>query len=346
MTSRARLLLGFAAAAVLAAIALPLWEVRLGAPQYPEGLGLQILSHTVRGIQPHDLQNINGLNHYIGMKVIEPDSIPELRYIPWILAAMAAALALVAWRGARRALAVWLVAFALLGAVGIWDFWRWEYDYGHNLDTESAAIVVPGMTYQPPLIGTKQLLNFTATAWPGTGTIVLGLAWLTGLAVLVASRRRERGGVTATRAAAALVMAGCAVGPPSIALDLDECHFCRMTISDARYAAAAITAAGRTVRFDSIECLVGWTLEESRPPHRAWVSDHGRPGVLVDVHAAAFRRGPAGSSPMGRGWQAVPASAATDGLRDWDGLLAAVAAEGALPPVPGLPPAAAGATRS
>lgn len=190
MTTRARLLLVAAAGAVLAAIALPLWEVRLIAPQYPEGLGLRILAHTVRGVRPGDLQSINGLNHYIGMKVIAPDSIPELRYMPWIMVGLAVALALIAWRGARRALVAWMAAFILLGGVGLWDFWRWEYDYGHNLDRERAIIVVPGMTYQPPLIGSKQLLNFTATAWPGAGAALLGFAFAAGAVVLLTDRRR------------------------------------------------------------------------------------------------------------------------------------------------------------
>lgn len=328
MTTRSRLLLAAAAAAVLGAIVLPLWEVRLGAPQYPEGLGLQILSHTVRGVQPHDLQNINGLNHYIGMKVIEPDSIPELRYMPWILAGMAAALGLIAWRGSRRALMAWVAAFMLLGAVGLYDFWRWEYDYGHNLDFESAAIVVPGMSYQPPLIGTKQLLNFTASAWPGTGAILLGAAWLAAVAVLVTGRRRRAAGQLA-RAATAMALAGCGTGVPAIALDLDSCEFCRMTISDARYAAAATTATGRTVRFDSIECLTGWVLEQEHPPRRAWVTDYDRPGVLIDAATAAFAQGPEGSSPMGQGWRATTAAAGES--IGWRALLATVEREGALP---------------
>src|SRR5690606_31572945 len=101
MTRTTRLLLGVAAVAVLLAIRLPLWEVRLGAPQYPEGLGLRILSHTVEGVAPNDLNSINVLNHYIGMKAIEPDAIPELRYMPWILAGLALSLALIALRGGR-----------------------------------------------------------------------------------------------------------------------------------------------------------------------------------------------------------------------------------------------------
>ena len=190
MTPRMRLLLGLTMVVGLAALVLPLWEVRLGAPQYPEGLGLRIFAHTVAGIKPQDLQNINGLNHYIGMQEIRPDAIPELKFMPWIIVGLLMAGAAVAWRGSRRALLIWLVVFALLGAVGLWDFWRWEYDYGHNLDMDKAIIIVPGMTYQPPLIGSKQLLNFTATAWPGFGALALGVPFLAGVVVLLRSRRR------------------------------------------------------------------------------------------------------------------------------------------------------------
>ncbi len=172
-----------------AALVLPLWEVRLKAPQYPEGIGLRILAHTVTGLKPNDLANINGLNHYIGMRPIEPDAIPELRAMPWIIGALLLSGIGLAARGARRGLRRWLVVFALLGVVGLYDFYRWEYDYGHNLDMEQAIIVVPGMTYQPPLIGSKQLLNFTAIAWPGVGALALGIAFMGVAAGLVATRR-------------------------------------------------------------------------------------------------------------------------------------------------------------
>jgi copper chaperone NosL len=77
-------------------------------------------------------------------------------------------------------------------AVGLADFWRWEYDYGHDLDFENAIIKVPGMTYQPPLIGSKQLLNFTATSWPATGAIAGGIAMALGVVALAASARGPR----------------------------------------------------------------------------------------------------------------------------------------------------------
>jgi copper chaperone NosL len=163
--------------------------VNLIAPQYPEGLGMVIDAHTVRGATEHDLGNINNLNHYIGMKAIEPSQIPELRVMPWLIVGLAAFAAGAALVGSPKFTVAWLASFAALGTVGLWDFWKWEYTYGHDLDMAHAIIKVPGMSYQPPLIGSKQLLNFTATSWPASGTFVLALAFLLGVSALVVARR-------------------------------------------------------------------------------------------------------------------------------------------------------------
>jgi hypothetical protein len=90
----------------------------------------------------------------------------------------------------RRWLAIgWLVSFGILGVVALWDFHHWEYEYGHDLDLAHAIIKVPGMTYQPPLIGSKQLLNFTASSWPTTGAILIGVAFVVGCISLFLTRR-------------------------------------------------------------------------------------------------------------------------------------------------------------
>jgi hypothetical protein len=195
MTSRAR---WFIAAAVLllgTAYVLPLWRVDLIAPQYPEGLGMLIRIDGVDGLKENDLNNINGLNHYIGMKRIEPDAIPELRWMPWILAGLAAGGIAVAALGRRLPLYLWGGAFGLLLMVGLWDYWRWGYDYGHNIDREHAIIKIPEMTYQPPLIGSRKLLNFTATSWPASGGMAMGLAAaLVALAALESARHGRRTG--------------------------------------------------------------------------------------------------------------------------------------------------------
>jgi len=140
------------------------------------------------------------------------------------------------------------------------------------------------------------------------------------------------------RLALVALLAACAPSVPAITLDLDACAFCRMIISDARHAAAAIDAGGRTVRFDSIECLAGWVAAEEAPPREVWVTDAAA-DTLIPVAAAAFRRDPAGS-PMGGGWVAERRDAAPAGAIGWDSLQVVVAAEGM--PAAGLP---AGTTR-
>lgn len=176
MTSRARWLIVVAAVLMASVYVLPLWRVRLIAPQYPEGLGMLIRVNGVDGIKPNDLNSINNLNHYIGMKEIVPESIPELTYMPWILGALIVSGLLVAALGKRLPLIVFGGALGLLLVAGLYDYWRWGYDYGHNLDMSVAIIKIPGMTYQPPLIGSKKLLNFYATSWPASGGIALTLA--------------------------------------------------------------------------------------------------------------------------------------------------------------------------
>jgi nitrous oxidase accessory protein len=193
MTRLARALVGLGALLLLGVYATPLWRVHLLAPQYPEGIGMSIGVHSVTGLKENDLANINGLNHYIGMKPIDPDAIPELRFMPWIVAALVASGLGVAALGRRRLVYAWLGAFVLVGAVGLADFWRWEYSYGHDLDLEHAIIIVPGMSYQPPLIGSRQLLNFTATSLPAAGTLFIALAFALGVASLFVGRGNEVG---------------------------------------------------------------------------------------------------------------------------------------------------------
>ena len=187
LSKSSRTLLAVAALLLGAAFLFPLWRIALQAPQYPEGLGLEIRVNTVTGVKPQDLQNINGLNHYIGMKAIEPDSIPELTLMPIALAALMASGLAVAAIGRRSLARVWVGLFLVGSLAGVADFWYWQYDYGHNLDTENAPIKVPGMTYQPPLFGTKKLLNFTATSWPGVG----GWAAFGALALAMAAVARD-----------------------------------------------------------------------------------------------------------------------------------------------------------
>jgi len=197
MINRSRVVVAVASLALLSLFFTPLWHIGLEAPQYPEGLGMHIWVNTVSGTSEHDLQSINELNHYVGMKPITAAAIPELHWMPWIVTALAALGLLTAAVGRRGPLLTWLGLAGAVALAGLWDFWRWEYDYGHNLNPQ-AAIKIPGMSYQPPLIGSKQMLNITSHSWPALGgwITILAVAAVVGVVVLETLRLR---GVLAER---------------------------------------------------------------------------------------------------------------------------------------------------
>jgi copper chaperone NosL len=159
-----RIMLIACAIAIIPSNFVSVWQIQLEAPQYPEGLKMEIWSHKIAG----DIDKINGLNHYIGMAQIKEASFPEFKIMPWLIWAMVV-LALLAGITGKRFM-LWIACAYLLfcGIWGIYDFWHWEYQYGHNLDPH-AAIKIPGMAYQPPLFGWKQLLNFLAGSFPDVG---------------------------------------------------------------------------------------------------------------------------------------------------------------------------------
>ena len=181
MNSKSKIILIIASLILILTFFFPLWSIDLEAPQYPEGIGLEIWINKITGQKPNDLNNINGLNHYIGMKTIVPDAIQELKIMPYIIIFMIALGLTAAFAGKRSLVYLWISLFVIAATVGLYDFYMWEYDYGHNLNPH-AAIKIPGMAYQPPLIGSKMLLNFNAISLPDISFYILvfavGLAFL------------------------------------------------------------------------------------------------------------------------------------------------------------------------
>ena len=327
LSPRSRALTALAAALLAATFFVPLWRIDLLAPQYPEGLGMLIRVNTITGIAPTDLGNINGLNHYIGMKAIVPDAIPVLRYMPWVLGALVVGGLAAAAVGRRRPLLAWIVAFAAAGAAGLAEFYRWSYDYGHNLAPD-AVIKVPGMSYQPPLIGTKQLLNFTASSWPDVGGWLAAAAFALAVVALLPWLRvgttTRRFPATSRMAAVVCLgllpsaVASCArsAGPVPIAYGAADCDVCRMQITDPRYGGEFVTPTGKARQFDSIECLAEYVASLSpAAPGTAYVSDYEQPGHLLPVAGAWFVRRDGRGSPMGGGLLAVGSRADTASLR-------------------------------
>lgn len=177
MKIESRIAMGLAALMLVALYYMPFWTISMSAPQYPEGIGMHIHIDNVTGHNRHDLQSINTLNHYIGMAEIHKEDFPEFEIIPWVIGFMIGFGILAAVLGNFKLVIAWFVLMIILGIIGLVDFYLWGYDYGHNLSPD-APIKVPGMSYQPPLIGCKQLLNIKACSWPYTGSIFIGFSML------------------------------------------------------------------------------------------------------------------------------------------------------------------------
>ena len=197
MKTQSKIVVIIASLILIVTFFFPIWYIDLEAPQYPEGIGLEIWLNKITGQNPHDLNNINGLNHYIGMKEIVPDAIPELKIMPFIIIFLIVFGLISGISGKRSLVYIWIVLFFMIAAVGLYDFYLWEYDYGHDLNPH-AAIKIPGMAYQPPLIGSKMLLNFNAISMPHIGSwILVGAVVLAVIAIIIDKKSNKKEEVNA-----------------------------------------------------------------------------------------------------------------------------------------------------
>ena len=80
-----KILLVITALLLVISIFVPLWRIDLDAPQYPEGLNLMIYADHLGG----NVDIINGLNHYIGMKTLHKEDFVEFTVLPYVIAGFA-----------------------------------------------------------------------------------------------------------------------------------------------------------------------------------------------------------------------------------------------------------------
>lgn len=298
-----RLLLVIAAMGLVVVLFTPIWRIELDAPQYPEGLSLTIHAKGLQG----NVDIINGLNHYIGMKTLHNADFFEFTVLPYCIIFFAAAFLLVAVINTRRWLNILVILFVTFGIVAMVDFWRWEYDYGHNLNP-NAAIIVPGMAYQPPLIGFKQLLNFGAYSIPDTGGwIFIGVGLISVICLVMEwrkSRLEKKKNLTVNPAIllfSILLMNSCNTEPQAIVQGKDNCHLCKMTITDSKYGAEILTKKGKVYKFDDVHCLLSFlqskTLEEMQVKE-IYVVDYTGNHSLVKVNESFLLQGDEIRGPM------------------------------------------------
>ncbi len=160
----------------------PLWKIYLVAPQYPQGLSMDIWSYKLEGGDDgQHIQEINTLNHYIGMKPIDRAALSDLDWLPFAIGGLALLALRVAAIGNVRSLVDLTVLTTYVSLFGLGRFAYKLYVYGHDLDPTAPVKVKP---FMPVLLGTKQIANFTTSSYPLLGSVYLGL-FVTGVFVLL-----------------------------------------------------------------------------------------------------------------------------------------------------------------
>ncbi len=164
-------LLVMAALLVGASLFFPWWKMEFFAPQYPEGLNIIVYPDKLDG----EIDNINALNHYIGMKTFSEENFPELQFLKWLIGGLAV-LVLLAGLIRNKAYLYGVIAlFAAGGAAGVWDLRRWLKDFGTDLDPMAPIEMDP---FIPPILGENIVANFTTYSSLETGSYLVVAAFL------------------------------------------------------------------------------------------------------------------------------------------------------------------------
>jgi copper chaperone NosL len=197
------------------------------------------------------------------MKTLHEKDFVEFIVLPYFILFFSIFCVITALVARKKLLYTLLALFILFGVLAMADFWRWEYNYGHDLNPD-AAIIVPGMSYQPPLIGYKQLLNFGAYSMPDIGGWIFILVGLALLTLSILAFRNKSKIITYKKSINASVLGllflltnafACNTIPNSIKIGKDACSYCKMTVSDNRFGVVLVTEKGKNFIFDDPQCL-------------------------------------------------------------------------------------------
>lgn len=196
-----RLLLAVSGLLLVAILSFPLWSLTMYAPQYPEGLQLDIYSYKLEGgNHGQDIKEINILNHYIGMRDLVAEDFTEFKWLPFVVGALGLLYLRAAVIGTVGHVLDVLMLNLYFSAFALWSFAYRLYQYGHELAPGAAVKVDP---FMPPVFGSKQLANFLVYSYPGPASWAMGLSTLGVVVAIVlawrASRRNAAGAPGAGR---------------------------------------------------------------------------------------------------------------------------------------------------
>jgi len=306
LTVTSRMLVAFASGALIAVFFLPVWRIDLFAPQYPEGLTMYIWINNITG----QVDIINGLNHYIGMKHISVAMFPEFKFLPYVVGFFMLLGMMVAITGRRRLLFYYLVLTVIGGILAMIDFYKWGYNYGHNLDP-TAPIQVPGLSYQPPLLGHKRLLNFDAYSFPDIGGWIVIAAGALAFAVWFAEwyhqhkAVKKMGTITKLATAAGMLLfflSSCSSKPQPFNLGKDVCDNCKMTIVDPKFGGEVLTKKGKVYKFDDAACMIHFlksgVIKETDISQKLFINFE-KQNDFIDAGKAFLLVSPELKTPMG-----------------------------------------------
>lgn len=185
----ARLFLILAAVAIIASALLPIWQIKLVAPQYAEGLRLTIYSYKiVAGNNGQDLPEINNLNHYIGMKPIAEADFFEMRWVPFTLGVFLLLTLRASVIGTMRSLVDLLALFLYFAAFSFGSFYFRLYTYGHHLDPKAPMHIKP---FTPVILGHQQIANFVQSSLPEPAAVFFALFPFLVVLAMWLSRKEE-----------------------------------------------------------------------------------------------------------------------------------------------------------
>ena len=185
-----RLLLLAGVVVILAGAALPLWRIQLVAPQYAEGLTLDMYAYQiVAGNGGQDLAEINTLNHYIGMKPIVEADFLEMKVLPFAIGVFSLLTLRAVVVGRIMSVVDLVVLFCYVGAFSMASFAYRLDSYGHHLDPRAPMTIEP---FMPVVVGSQQIANFVQTSLPLAGTACMALFFVLLLAALWTSVRQAR----------------------------------------------------------------------------------------------------------------------------------------------------------
>jgi copper chaperone NosL len=301
MSTRSRILVAFASLLFISLYFFPAWRIDLFAPQYPEGLVMFIWINNLSG----DVEIINGLNHYIGMKHITVDMFPEFSFLKYVIAFFVGFGLIVAASGKRALLFIFNLLIIAGAILVLYDFYQWGYEYGHNLDP-TAPIQIPGFSYQPPVLGHKRLLNFDAYSYPDLAGWMVVAGGLITIAVWfiekrISYKKTVSAAISATLIILTFSLSSCSTEPEPFVVGQDDCHVCKMGLADFKFGGEVITNKGKIYKFDDLGCMTSFiesgSLEENDIA-KTLVMNFENPNNFLDINTAWFVISPDFNSPM------------------------------------------------